>query len=89
MVADTFNRVSMAPKDEPTNMGISASEIFIKAPQSVRVFGHGGAATRFAGQDELQLRIAMVDAISDLPITISGKFHGPATGPWNLKSNSI
>lgn len=57
-----------------SNMKVPFNELILNQPEMVSIDGKQGFAPRYSGQDELELRISLVEAISELPLVIVGQF---------------
>jgi hypothetical protein len=89
-VSDSFPHITMSHQaeaeslqdDKPkkwwasgsANIQATSDQVEVKGPGRMYVKGAGAAATRYAGQWDFELRVEMVEAVSNLPVTISGKF---------------
>jgi hypothetical protein len=83
VVADSFRIILDSPtasfdreqKLRSIGHGNFSNELLLSVPEKISVKGLTGPATRFTGQDDLQLRVTFIEAFSETPVFLFGNFR--------------
>ena len=54
---------------------VKTNELILNVPERINIKGFNGPATRFAAQDEFELRITLVEIYSERPVVLSATFR--------------